>query len=137
MLSPKGQLVSFNLENDSACPKIRLMAPFTKLEKQGLWNIFYAVKHSDCQSNKVTGIHFDKDKFEEFKTRLYTLEGWNTETGYPERATLEGLGLADCCIALAAVNKLGAGTAAADDADDDDGGGGGGGNDNCFIQTVM
>ncbi|MFC1878239.1 aldehyde ferredoxin oxidoreductase N-terminal domain-containing protein, partial [Thermodesulfobacteriota bacterium] len=79
----------------------------------------------------VVGRFVDRDKFEEFKTLYYTLEGWNTETGYPERATLEGLGLAAVADSLAAVNKLGAGTAAADDDDD-----GGGGDDNCFIQTV-
>ncbi|MFC1878131.1 aldehyde ferredoxin oxidoreductase N-terminal domain-containing protein [Thermodesulfobacteriota bacterium] len=80
----------------------------------------------------LSGRVVDRDKFEEFKTRYYTLEGWNTETGYPERATLEGLGLAAVAADLAAVNKLGDGTAAVDDDDD-----GGGGDDNCFIQTVM
>jgi aldehyde:ferredoxin oxidoreductase len=69
----------------------------------------------------------DRDKFEEFKTRYYTLEGWNTETGYPERATLEGLGLAAVADDLAAVNKLGDGSA----------GGGGGDGATCFIQTIM
>jgi aldehyde:ferredoxin oxidoreductase len=68
----------------------------------------------------------DRDKFDEFKTHFYTLEGWNTETGYPERATLEGLGLAAVADDLAAVNKLGDGSA-----------GGDGDDDACFIQTII
>ena len=42
---------------------------------------------------KTLGRHFDKEKFEEFKTRFYKLQGWDTTTGYPTRATLESLGL--------------------------------------------
>ena len=75
---------------------------------------------------ELVGRFLDKDKFEEFKTLYYTLEGWNTETGYPERATLEGLGLAAVADDLAAVNKLGDGSA-----------GGGGDGATCFIQTIM
>jgi aldehyde:ferredoxin oxidoreductase len=74
----------------------------------------------------VVGRIMEIDKFEEFKTHFYTLEGWNTETGYPERATLEGLGLAAVADDLAAVNKLGDGSA-----------GGDGDDDACFIQTIM
>jgi hypothetical protein len=48
----------------------------------GQWKYFNAVNRS-----------VDRDKFEEFKTRFYTLEGWDTETGHPTRSTLEGLGL--------------------------------------------
>jgi aldehyde:ferredoxin oxidoreductase len=35
----------------------------------------------------------DRDKFDEFKTRFYELQGWDAATGYPTRATLESLGL--------------------------------------------
>jgi aldehyde:ferredoxin oxidoreductase len=35
----------------------------------------------------------DRDKFDEFKTRFYELQGWDTATGYPTRAALESLGL--------------------------------------------
>ncbi|MEI6127501.1 MAG: aldehyde ferredoxin oxidoreductase C-terminal domain-containing protein, partial [Pseudomonadota bacterium] len=35
----------------------------------------------------------DRQKFEEFKTIYYQLEGWDTATGYPSRKTLESLGL--------------------------------------------
>ena len=35
----------------------------------------------------------DREKFEEFKTTFYQLEGWDPATGYPLRQTLEDLGL--------------------------------------------
>ncbi len=40
-----------------------------------------------------TNRRIDKNKFEEFKTRFYKLQGWDTATGYPKRATLESMGL--------------------------------------------
>ncbi len=40
-----------------------------------------------------TNRRIDKNKFEEFKTRFYRLQGWDTATGYPTRATLESMGL--------------------------------------------
>jgi len=39
--------------------------------------------------------HIDKDEFEKFKTRFYTIEGWDPATGWPTRATLESLGMQD------------------------------------------
>lgn len=35
----------------------------------------------------------DKNKMDEFKTIYYDLEGWDTQTGWPTRNTLEGCGL--------------------------------------------
>ena len=35
----------------------------------------------------------DRNKFDEFKTRFYRLQGWDTSSGYPKRSTLESLGL--------------------------------------------
>lgn len=35
----------------------------------------------------------DRDKFEDFKTRFYIREGWDTATGWPTRSTLEQMGL--------------------------------------------
>ncbi len=37
--------------------------------------------------------HFDRDKFEEFKTRFYKLQGWEISTGYPLESTLKSQGL--------------------------------------------
>jgi len=35
----------------------------------------------------------DRQKFEEFKTTFYELQGWDPATGYPRRSTLDSLGL--------------------------------------------
>ena len=50
----------------------------------------------------------DRDKFDEFKTRFYELQGWDTATGYPTRAALEPLGLGYVADELEKNGKLGA-----------------------------
>jgi aldehyde:ferredoxin oxidoreductase len=50
----------------------------------------------------------DRNKFDEFKTRFYHLQGWDTATGYPTRAALEPLGLGYVADELEAYGKLGA-----------------------------
>lgn len=59
-------------------------------------------EYRDCGHRKL-----DKNKFDEFKTRFYAYEGWDTETGWPTRSTLEGLGLGDVANLLASKGKLG------------------------------
>jgi aldehyde:ferredoxin oxidoreductase len=49
----------------------------------------------------------DRGKFDEFKTRFYELQGWDTATGYPTRATLESLGLGYVADELEENGKLG------------------------------
>jgi aldehyde:ferredoxin oxidoreductase len=49
----------------------------------------------------------ERDKFEEFKTRFYRLQGWDTDTGYPKRSTLESLGLGYVADELERHNKIG------------------------------
>jgi aldehyde:ferredoxin oxidoreductase len=44
--------------------------------------------HADVAGRKI-----DRDKFEEWKTIYYQLEGWDPKTGWPTKATLEKLGL--------------------------------------------
>jgi aldehyde:ferredoxin oxidoreductase len=51
----------------------------------------------------------DRDKFDEFKTRFYTLQGWDTTTGYPTRVTLESLDLGYVADELEGSGKLGKG----------------------------
>jgi aldehyde:ferredoxin oxidoreductase len=58
---------------------------------------------------KTLGRHFDKNKFEEFKTRFYKLQGWDTRTGYPTRGTLESLDLGYVSDELKKNNRLGKG----------------------------
>ncbi|MCP5109017.1 MAG: aldehyde ferredoxin oxidoreductase, partial [bacterium] len=57
----------------------------------------------------VLGRFIDKNKFEEFKTRFYTLQGWDTATGYPTGGTLKSLGLGHVADELASKGKLGKG----------------------------
>ena len=49
----------------------------------------------------------DKGKFEEFKTRFYKLQGWDTTSGYPTRGTLESLDLGYVADELETNGKLG------------------------------
>jgi aldehyde:ferredoxin oxidoreductase len=50
--------------------------------------------------------HIDRDKFEQFKTRFYTLQGWETTTGYPTRSALERSGLGYVADELKRCGKL-------------------------------
>ena len=49
----------------------------------------------------------DRSKFDEFKTRFYHLQGWDTATGYPTRSALEPLGLGYVADELEKNGKLG------------------------------
>jgi aldehyde:ferredoxin oxidoreductase len=51
----------------------------------------------------------DKAKFEEWKTRFYTLEGWDPATGWPVRKNLESIGLKYVADELGKKGKLGKG----------------------------
>ena len=55
----------------------------------------------------ANGRNVDKEKFEEFKTAYYELEGWDTATGYPTRSTLADLDLDTVADELEANNRLG------------------------------
>jgi aldehyde:ferredoxin oxidoreductase len=48
----------------------------------------------------------DRNSFEGFKTRFYQLEGWDPDTGYPTRKTLQDLGLTDVADELQKRGKL-------------------------------
>ncbi len=52
------------------------------------------------------GRQLDEEGVENLKTEFYKLEGWEESTGYPRRATLEQLGLADVAEVLAVRDKL-------------------------------
>jgi aldehyde:ferredoxin oxidoreductase len=55
----------------------------------------------------TAGRYIDREKFEEFKTRFYTLAGWDSTTGYPTRSTLESLGLGYVADELEKTGRLG------------------------------
>jgi len=56
---------------------------------------------------KIKGRKIERDKFEEWKTTYYQLEGWDPETGWPTRATLESLGLGHVADELQKNGRLG------------------------------
>ena len=69
--------------------------------------------HLPCKKNGEWDYHgcsyrkLDRDKFDEFKTRFYELQGWDTATGYPTRSALEPLGLGYVADELEKNGKLG------------------------------
>ena len=52
-------------------------------------------------------LYLDRSGVEEFKTNFYRLEGWNVSTGWPERRTLEELGMKKVADVMGAGGKLG------------------------------
>lgn len=72
-------------------------APYpAPIVKDGKWTYDYGI-----------GRVLDKDKFEEWKTKYYTFEGWDPTTGWPKRKTLEELGLLNVADVLEKQGKLG------------------------------
>ena len=49
----------------------------------------------------------DKTGVETFKTNFYDFEGWDPNTGWPSRSTLEDLGLKKIADKLESARKLG------------------------------
>ena len=56
---------------------------------------------------KTLGRHFERDKFEEFKTKFYNLQGWDASSGYPTRKILNSQGLEYVANELEKNGKLG------------------------------
>jgi aldehyde:ferredoxin oxidoreductase len=65
------------------------------------------VKANRWDYRDVAGRRLDRDEFENFKTRFYAREGWDTATGWPTRSTLESLGLGEVADTLESWGKLG------------------------------
>ena len=55
----------------------------------------------------VRDMYLDEQGVEQWKTAFYKLEGWDPKTGYPNRKTLEDLGMKHVADVLQAKNKLG------------------------------
>jgi hypothetical protein len=49
----------------------------------------------------------NRTRFEEWKTKFYTFEGWDPESGWAKRSTLESMGLKQIADALQSKGKLG------------------------------
>jgi aldehyde:ferredoxin oxidoreductase len=57
---------------------------------------------------ETSGRHFDRQKFEEFKSRFYQFQGWDPASGWPTRPTLESIGLKEAADELEQQGRLGA-----------------------------
>ncbi|MBN1832183.1 MAG: aldehyde:ferredoxin oxidoreductase, partial [Deltaproteobacteria bacterium] len=54
-----------------------------------------------------TGRVLDKNRFEEWKTKFYDFEGWNSDSGWPKRGTLEAMGFKKVADTLQSKARLG------------------------------
>ena len=70
---------------------------------------FYVRKEGSWNASGIEPRIVDRQKFEEFKTLFYKMQGWDTATGYPSRATLESLALGYVADELEKNNRLGQG----------------------------
>jgi aldehyde:ferredoxin oxidoreductase len=66
-------------------------------------------KNGKWTSARLTNMYLDKSGVEQWKTNFYKVEGWDTESGWPTRKTLEGLGLKKVADTLEKAGKLGKG----------------------------
>jgi len=74
----------------------------------GHYNGAYPVyENGTWRQENIKDMYLDAQGVEDWKTHFYTLEGWNTSTGWPTRTTLNGLGLGHVADELAAAGKLG------------------------------
>jgi aldehyde:ferredoxin oxidoreductase len=64
-------------------------------------------RNGQWEYDKVGERPIDRAQFEEFKTRYYELEGWDPQTGWPTRSTLESLGLGNVADELEKEGRLG------------------------------
>ncbi|HSR35059.1 MAG TPA: aldehyde ferredoxin oxidoreductase N-terminal domain-containing protein [Anaerolineae bacterium] len=76
---------------DDGIPNVRMPG-----KEDGVWGVY-------GYSSRT----LDRDKFEEFKTLFYEMQGWDTATGYPTRSTMESLGLGYVADELEEHGKLG------------------------------
>jgi aldehyde:ferredoxin oxidoreductase len=64
-------------------------------------------ENNEWSYKSVAGRKLDRQKVEDWKTKFYTVEGWDTKTGWPTRATLSKLGLDFVADELQKNQKLG------------------------------
>ena len=55
---------------------------------------------------EVKDMFLDKQSFEEWKTKFYSLEGWDSANGWPTKSTLEGPGLGHVADELVSKAKI-------------------------------
>ena len=67
------------------------------------------IENGEWKYINAKGRSIDRDKFESWKTKFYELEGWDPASGWPNRKTLESLGLNYVAEELEKNHKLGQG----------------------------
>lgn len=87
-------------------PEYIFTQPFDAgLEPGGYW--MPGKVNGKWQYINLLGRRLDRDKFEEWKTKYYKFEGWDTKTGWPTRKALETVGLKNVADELEKNSKLG------------------------------
>jgi aldehyde:ferredoxin oxidoreductase len=76
--------------------RVDLPSAYMPGKENGVWDYY-----------NYTPRTLDRNKFEEFKTRFYKLQGWDPETGYPKRSTLQEIGLGTVADELEKKGRLG------------------------------
>ena len=87
---------------------MEIFAPYVYQMPSTRVNYFPVYEDGQWRYANVAGRALDKDRFEEWKTKYYELEGWDKGAGWPTRNTLEGLGLGKVADELQRRGKLGA-----------------------------
>jgi aldehyde:ferredoxin oxidoreductase len=82
--------------------------PFTKGELYPFYMWPCRNAKGEWEYTDVMGRILDRQKFDEWKTVYYRLEGWDTKTGWPTRKTLAGMDMNAVADELAAAGRLGA-----------------------------
>jgi aldehyde:ferredoxin oxidoreductase len=67
----------------------------------------YDAKTQKWSYSTGEGRKLDRARFEEWKTKFYEFEGFNTTNGWPTRKTLEGMGLKKVADIMQSKGKLG------------------------------
>lgn len=83
-----------------------------KVPSEGMMSMGYYMPGRENGAWDYIPVHdrfIDKEKFEEWKTKFYTLEGWDPTTGWPKRQNLESIGLKFVADELENKGKLGKG----------------------------
>ena len=90
-------------------PEYIYKVPFSRYGAKGVfaWYFLPGRENGVWKYIHVDGRHLDKKKFDEWKTRYYKLEGWDPATGWPEKKTLQSIGLTNVASELAKKNLLG------------------------------
>jgi len=75
--------------------------------KDGEWSWTFQDWMDPAHAYAGTPMYIDEARFEEWRTKFYEFEGWETSSGWPTRDTLEEMGLGFVADGLESKGKLG------------------------------